>query len=67
MEQKNFTVILGRKTYFSIVPVHSKIDMHKNKMVGWLVWLLLYAHRQQRILGAAGHIILTLANQLMKV
>jgi hypothetical protein len=29
-----------------------------------LVWLLLYAHRHQDILGAAGHIILTLVNQL---
>jgi hypothetical protein len=27
--------------------------------------LLLYAHRHPSILGAAGHIILTLANQLM--
>jgi hypothetical protein len=31
----------------------------------FLVWLLLYAHRHQSILGAAGHIILTPANQLM--
>jgi hypothetical protein len=30
-----------------------------------LVWLLLYAHRHWSILGAAGHIILTPANQLM--
>jgi hypothetical protein len=28
-------------------------------------WLLLYAHRHQSILGVAGHIILTPANQLM--
>jgi hypothetical protein len=28
-------------------------------------WLLLYAHRHRSILGAAGHIILTPANQLM--
>jgi hypothetical protein len=28
-------------------------------------WLLLYAHRHQSILGAAGHIILTPANHLM--
>jgi hypothetical protein len=36
---------------------------------GWLVglvWLLLYAHRHRSILGAAGHIILTPANQLME-
>jgi hypothetical protein len=31
-----------------------------------LVWLLLYAHRHRSILGAAGHIILTPANQLME-
>jgi hypothetical protein len=31
-----------------------------------LVWLLLYPHRHRSILGAAGHIILTPANQLMK-
>jgi hypothetical protein len=30
------------------------------------VWLLLYAHRHQSILGAAGHIILTPANQWME-
>jgi hypothetical protein len=34
--------------------------------VFFLVWLLLYAHRHQSILGAAGHIILTTANQLME-
>jgi hypothetical protein len=34
--------------------------------VGWLVWLLLYAHRHRSILEAAGHIILTPANQLME-
>jgi hypothetical protein len=28
-------------------------------------WLLLYAHRHRSILAAAGHIILTPANQLM--
>jgi hypothetical protein len=28
------------------------------------VWFLLYAHRHRSILGAAGHIILTPANQL---
>jgi hypothetical protein len=33
---------------------------------GWLVWFLLYAHRHRSILGAAGHIILTPANQLME-
>jgi hypothetical protein len=34
---------------------------------GRLVWLLLYAHKHRSIhvLGAAGHIILTPANQLM--
>jgi hypothetical protein len=32
---------------------------------GWLVWLLLYAHRHRSISGAAGHFILTPANQLM--
>jgi hypothetical protein len=31
-----------------------------------LVLLLLYAHRHPSILGAAGHIILTPANQLME-
>jgi hypothetical protein len=31
----------------------------------WLVWLLLYAHTHRSILGAADHIILTPANQLM--
>jgi hypothetical protein len=31
-----------------------------------LVWLLLYAHRHQSILGAAGHIRPTPANQLME-
>jgi hypothetical protein len=31
-----------------------------------LVWLLFYAHRHRSILGAAGHIILTPANQLME-
>jgi hypothetical protein len=31
-----------------------------------MVWLLLYAHRHRNILGAAGHIILTPANQLME-
>jgi hypothetical protein len=31
-----------------------------------LVWLLLYAHRHRSILGAAGHIKLTPANQLME-
>jgi hypothetical protein len=31
-----------------------------------MVWLLLYAHRQRSILGAAGHIILTPSNQLME-
>jgi hypothetical protein len=35
------------------------------KMIG-LVWLLLYAHRHRSVLGAAGHIILTPANQLME-
>jgi hypothetical protein len=30
-----------------------------------VVWLLLYAHRHRSILGTAGHIILTPANQLM--
>jgi hypothetical protein len=29
------------------------------------IWLLLYTHRHQSMLGAAGHIILTPANQLM--
>jgi hypothetical protein len=29
------------------------------------VWLLLYAHRHRSILGEAGHILLTPANQLM--
>jgi hypothetical protein len=33
---------------------------------GWLVWLLLYAHRHWSILGATGHIILTPANQLIE-
>jgi hypothetical protein len=33
----------------------------------WLLWLLLYAHRHQSILGTAGHIILTPANQLMVI
>jgi hypothetical protein len=28
-------------------------------------WLLLYAHRHRGVLGAAGHIMLTPANQLM--
>jgi hypothetical protein len=32
---------------------------------GVLVWLLLHAHRHRSILVAAGHIILTPANQLM--
>jgi hypothetical protein len=31
-----------------------------------LVWFLLYAHRHRSILGAAGHIILTPANQSME-
>jgi hypothetical protein len=31
-----------------------------------LVWLLLYTHRHRSILGAAGHIILTPANQMME-
>jgi hypothetical protein len=31
-----------------------------------LVWFLLYAHRHRSILGAAGHVILTPANQLME-
>jgi hypothetical protein len=31
-----------------------------------LVWLLLYAHRHRSILGAAGHIETTPANQLME-
>jgi hypothetical protein len=31
-----------------------------------LVWLLLYVHRHRSILGAAGHIIRTPANQLME-
>jgi hypothetical protein len=36
------------------------------RIASCLVWLLLYAHRQRSILGAAGHIILTPANQLME-
>jgi hypothetical protein len=32
----------------------------------FLVWLLLYAHGHRSVLGAAGHIILTPANQLME-
>jgi hypothetical protein len=39
----------------------------EEKNTGWLVWLLLYAHRHQSILGAAGQIILTPANQLMVI
>jgi hypothetical protein len=35
-------------------------------MVLFLVWILLHAHRLRSILGAAGHIILTPANQLME-
>jgi hypothetical protein len=31
-----------------------------------MVWFLLYAHRHRSILGAAGHIILTPANQLVE-
>jgi hypothetical protein len=37
----------------------------KEGKVNWLVWLLFYAHRHRSILGVAGHIILTPANQLM--
>jgi hypothetical protein len=44
---------------------YKKIHPAQCKQVGWLVWLLLYAHRHWSILGAAGHIILTPANQLM--
>jgi hypothetical protein len=40
---------------------HSRGDF----MSSWLVWLVLYAHRHRSILGAAGHIIRTPANQLM--
>jgi hypothetical protein len=35
-------------------------------MVKVKVLLLLYAHRHRSVLGAAGHIILTPANQLME-
>jgi hypothetical protein len=38
------------------------LDSHKQDFV----LLLLYAHRHRSILGAAGHIILTPANQLME-
>jgi hypothetical protein len=37
---------------------------HSFNGITW-VWLLLYAHRHRSIVGAAGHIILTPANQLM--
>jgi hypothetical protein len=38
-------------------------SVHHTKTI--LVWLLLYAHRHQSILGMAGQIVLTPANQLM--
>jgi hypothetical protein len=44
---------------FMVKALHGKVAL----MV--IVWLLLYAHRHWSILGAAGHIILTPANQLM--
>jgi hypothetical protein len=38
---------------------------HMYMLIDWLVWLFLYAHRHWSVLGAAGHIMLTPANQLM--
>jgi hypothetical protein len=37
-----------------------------NHRMVWF-WLLLYAHKHRSILGAAGHIILTPANQLIEM
>jgi hypothetical protein len=46
-------------------PILNKYGPTGAKRRVFLVWLLLYAHRHRSILGAAGHIILTPANQLM--
>jgi hypothetical protein len=57
-------------TQVSVIPRLCQRDflyVSRDEGGDWLMsgyWLLLYAHRHRSILGAAGHIILTLANQL---
>jgi hypothetical protein len=48
-----------------VIPFSSLLFPTVAKHCQGLVWLLLYAHRYRRRLGATGHIILTPAKQLM--
>jgi hypothetical protein len=57
---------LGTVASLNVHRICSNGKSWKYRFFGGLVWLMLYAHRHRSILGAAGHIILTPANQLME-
>jgi hypothetical protein len=61
---KEQTQFFCGKTEKRTVRKVSKLDDHELHVL--FVLLLLYAHRHRSVLGAAGHIILTPANQLME-